>query len=86
MNCFSSSKNREESVAQTKTEKPNAVVEEEDESFIKSTVGPTRTAYTLVKTLGACWNTAKDEISFDFTELIESVKKQCKPPRHHYFS
>ena len=51
--------NMEESVAQTKTEKPNAVVEEEDESFIKSTVGPTRTAYTLVKTLGACWNMQK---------------------------
>ena len=32
--------NKDESVAQTKTVKPNAVVEEEDESFIKSTVGP----------------------------------------------
>ena len=63
----------EESVAQKKTEKPNAEVEEEDESFIKSTVGPTRTADTLVKTLGVCWNTATDEISFDFTELIESA-------------
>ena len=51
--------NKEESVAQTKTEKSNSVVEEEDESFIKSTVGPTRTAYTLVKTLGACWNMQK---------------------------
>ena len=65
--------NKEESVAQTKTEKSNSVVEEEDESFIKSTVGPTRTADTLVKTLGVCWNTATDEISFDFTMLIESA-------------
>ena len=65
--------NKEESVAQTKTEKSNSLVEEEDESFIKSTVGPTRTADTLVKTLGVCWNTATDEISFDFTMLIESA-------------
>ena len=65
--------NKEESVAQTKTETSNSVVEEEDESFIKSTVGPTRTAGTLVKTLGVCWNTETDEISFDFTELIESA-------------
>ena len=63
--------NREESVAQRKTEKPNAVVQEENESFIKSTVGPTGTADTLVKTLGVCLNTATDEISFDFSELIE---------------
>ena len=63
--------NKEESVAQTKTEKSNSVVEEENESCIKSTVGPTRTADTLVKTLGVCWNTETDEISFDFTELIE---------------
>ena len=65
--------NKEESVAQTKTEKSTSLVEEEDESFIKSTVGPTRTADTLVKTLGVCRNTATDEISFDFTELIESA-------------
>ena len=65
--------NKEESVAQTKTETSNSVVEKEDESFIKSTVGPTRTAGTLVKTLGVCWNTETDEISFDFTELIESA-------------
>ena len=65
--------NKEESLAQTRTEKPKAVVEEEDESFIKFSVGPTRTADTLVKTLGVCWNTATDEISFDFTELIESA-------------
>ena len=52
--------NKEESVAQTKTEKSTSLVEEEDESFIKSTVGPTRTADTLVKTLGVCWNTATD--------------------------
>ena len=65
--------NKEESVAQTKTEKSTSLVEEEDESFIKSTVGPTRTADTLVKTLEVCWNTATDEISFDFTKLIESA-------------
>ena len=47
-------------------------MEEEDESFIKFFVGPTRTADTLVKTLDVCWNTATDEISFEFTELIES--------------
>ena len=65
--------NREESVVQRKTEKPNAAVEEENEAFIKSTVGPTGTADTLVKTLGVCWNTATDEISFDFSKLIESA-------------
>ena len=65
-------KNKKESIARTKTEKANAVVEEEDESFIKFSVGPTRTADTLVKTLEVCWNTATDEISFEFTELIES--------------
>ena len=65
--------NKDESVAQTKTVQPNAVVEEEDKSFIKSTVWPTWTADTLVKTLGVCWNTATHEISFDFTELIESA-------------
>ena len=54
--------NKDESIAQTKTEKANAVVEEEDESFIKFSVGPIRTADTLVKTLGVCWNTATDEI------------------------
>ena len=67
-------KNKKESIARTKTEKTNAVVEEEDESFIKFSVGPTRTADTLVKTLEVCWNTATDEISFEFTELIESKK------------
>ena len=51
------------------------MVEGEDKSFIKSTVGPTRTADALVKTLGIFWNTATEEISFDFTELIESAKK-----------
>jgi len=56
-----------------KTEIPNAEVEEEDESFITYTVGPTGTADTLVKTLGVCWNTATDEISIDFTELIKSA-------------
>ena len=66
-------KNKEESIARTKTEKANAVVEEEDESFIKFSVGPTRTADTLVKTLEVSWNTATDEISFNFTELIESA-------------
>jgi len=66
-------KNKEESIAGTKTEKANAVVEEEDESFIKFSVGPTRTADTLVKTLEVSWNTATDEISFNFTELIESA-------------
>ena len=65
-------KNKKESIARTKTERANAVVEEEDESFIKFSVGPTRTADTLVKTLEVCWNTATDEISFEFTELIES--------------
>ena len=64
--------NKEESIARTKTEKANAVVEEEDESFIQFSVGPTRTADTLVKTLGVCRNTATDEISFDFTKLIKS--------------
>ena len=66
-------KNKKQSIARTNTEKANAVVEEEDESFIKFFVGPTRTADTLVKTLGVCWNTATDEISSDFTELIESA-------------
>ena len=61
---------KEESIAQTKTEKTNAVVEEEDESFIKFSVGPTRTADTLVKTLGVCWNTATDEISFDSADWV----------------
>ena len=51
------------------------MVEEEDESFIKSTVGPTRTADAPVKTLGIFWNTATEEISFDFTELIKSANK-----------
>ena len=53
------------------------MVEGEDKSFIKSTVGPTRTADALVKTLGIFWNTATEEISFDFTELIESAKKNA---------
>ena len=61
---------KEESIAQTKTEKTNAVVEEEDESFIKFSVGPTRTADTLVKTLGVCWNTATDEILFDSADWV----------------
>ena len=65
-------KNEKEGIGRTNTEKANAVVEEEDESFIKFFVGPTRTADTLVKTLEVCWNTATDEISFEFTELIES--------------
>ena len=51
------------------------MVEGEDESFIKSTVGPTRTADAPVKTLGIFWNTATEEISFDFTELIKSANK-----------
>ena len=63
-------KNKKESIARTKTEKTNAVVEEEDESFIKFSVGPTRTADTLVKTLGVCWNTATDEISFDSADWV----------------
>ena len=42
--------NKEESVAYAKTEKPNALVEGDEESFIKSTVGPTRTADAPVKT------------------------------------
>ena len=58
-----------------KTEKPNAVVEEEHESFIKPTVGPTRTANALVKTLGIFWNNATEEISFNCTELIKSANK-----------
>ena len=51
------------------------MVEGEDESFIKSTVGPTRTTDAPVKTLGIFWNTATEEISFDFTELIKSANK-----------
>ena len=51
------------------------MIEGEDESFIKSTVGPTRTADAPVKTLGIFWNTATEEISFDFTELIKSANK-----------
>ena len=51
------------------------MVEGEDESFLKSTVGPTRTADAPVKTLGIFWNTATEEISFDFTELIKSANK-----------
>ena len=80
-------KNKKESIARTKTEKANAVVEEEDESFIKFSVGPTRTADTLVKTLEVCWNTATDEISFEFTELIESKNTmQDRTPRDHCFN
>ena len=71
--------NKDESVAQTKTVKPNAVVEEEDESFIKSTVGPTWTADTLVKTLGVCWNTAADWVckhNASHQEITASVGRQ----------
>ena len=64
--------NKEEGLVQPKTEEPNRAVEEEDESFIKSTVGPNQVPDTVVKTLGVCWDTASDEISFDFTDLIES--------------
>ena len=62
---------KEESIAQTKTEKTNAVVEEEDESFIKFSVGPTRTADTLVKTLGFVGTLQR--MKYHLIQLIESA-------------
>ena len=43
----------------------------EDESFSKSTISPNQVSDKLVKTLGVCWDTVSDEMSFDFEELIE---------------
>ena len=64
-------KKEAETVVQPKTKEPSQAVKEEDESFTKSTTGPNQVSYALVKTLGVCWDTASDEISFDFTDLIE---------------
>ena len=71
-------KNKEENIAQTKTEKANAVVKEEDKTFIKFSVGPTRTADALVKTLGVCWNTATDEISLDWADWVCKHEKNMR--------
>ena len=64
-------KKEAETVVQPKTKEPSQAVKEEDESFTKSTIGPNQVSHALVKTLGVCWDTASDEISFDFTDLIE---------------
>ena len=52
------------------------VVSEEDESFVKATVGPVNSAPNdkLVKVLGTLWNTETDEFSFNFCELIDYAK------------
>ena len=63
--------NKEKAMVQPKTEESNPPIEEEDESFTKSTIGPNQVSDKLVKTLGVCWNTESDEMSFDFKELIE---------------
>ena len=62
--------NEEGAVVQSKT-KVNRPIEEEDEYFTKSTIGPNQVSEELVKTLGVCWDTESDEMSFDFKELIE---------------
>ena len=67
-------------MVQPKTEEPIRAVKEENESFTKSTVGPNQVQDTLVKTLGVCWDTASDEISFDFADPI-CTQIQCKLPR-----
>ena len=63
--------NKEKAMVQPKTEESNPPIEEEDESFTKSTIGPNQVSDKLVKTLGVCWDTESDEMSFDFKELIE---------------
>ena len=54
--------NEEGAVVQSKTEEANQPIEEEDESFIKSTIGPNQVSDKLVKTLGVCWDTESDEL------------------------
>ena len=63
--------NEEGAVVQSKKEEANEPIEEEDESFTKSTIGPNQVSDKLVKTLAVCWDTESDEMSFDFKELIE---------------
>lgn len=63
--------NEEGAVVQSNKEEANQPIEEEDESFTKSTIGPNQVSDKLVKTLGVCWDTESDEMSFDFKELIE---------------
>ena len=63
--------NKENAMVQPKTEEVYQPIEEEDESFTKSTIGPNQVSDKLVKTLGVCWDTESDEMSFDFKELIE---------------
>ena len=63
--------NEDEPVVQPKTEKASQSIEEEDESFTKSVIGPNQVSDKLVKTLGVCWDTVSDEISLDFKELID---------------
>ena len=62
---------KEEPVVQQKTEKASQSIEEQDESFTKSVLGPNQVSDNLVKTLAVCWDTVSDEISFDFEELID---------------
>ena len=63
--------NVEEAMVQPKTDDVNQPIKEQDESFSKSTIGPNQVSDKLVKTLGVCWDTVSDEMSFDFEELIE---------------
>ena len=64
--------NEEGAVVPSKMEEENRPIEEEDEeSFTKSTIGPNQVSDKLVKTLGVCWDTESDEMSFDFKELNE---------------
>ena len=62
--------NKEEAVVQLKTEEANQPIEEDDELFTKSVIGPNQVYEKLVKTLGVCWDES-DEMSFDFKELIK---------------
>ena len=63
--------NEEGAVVQSKKEEANQPMEEEDESFTKSTIGPNEVSDKLVKTLRVFWDTESDEMAFDFKELIE---------------
>ena len=46
--------NEEGAVVQSKTEEANQPIEEQNESFTKSTIGPNQVSDKLVKTLGVC--------------------------------
>ena len=69
--------NKENAMVQLKTGEVNQSIEEEDESFTKSTTGPNQVSDKLVKTLGVCWDTESDEMSFDGSDRV------CEHPTNH---